>query len=162
MHTIFFISFVLSCTCFGCYLHPSSGAQQSTSNWTCIKYIQSGAKRTHFYKNTTTHLKNIRSFYYPFQKHVFFFTTHFRNMRSFLLPISKTCVLFYYPFQKTCFFFLCHLCILPRCTDPQTSNLTVCVSFITDTSHDKVSCFDNASCMATVNHNFSITYSSNN
>jgi hypothetical protein len=54
----------------------------------------------------TTHLKNMRSFCYPFQKHVFF-----------LLPISKTCCLFtahfknmlsfYYPFQKHLFF--CYL-----------------------------------------------------
>jgi hypothetical protein len=27
MYTVFFISFVVSSTFFGCYLHPSSGAQ---------------------------------------------------------------------------------------------------------------------------------------
>jgi hypothetical protein len=27
MYAVFFIYFVVSCTCFGCYLHPSSGAQ---------------------------------------------------------------------------------------------------------------------------------------
>jgi hypothetical protein len=27
MYTVFFISLVGSCKCFGCYLHPSSGAQ---------------------------------------------------------------------------------------------------------------------------------------
>jgi hypothetical protein len=27
MYTVFFISFIISSTCFGCYLHPSSGAQ---------------------------------------------------------------------------------------------------------------------------------------
>jgi hypothetical protein len=33
MYTVFFISFVVSCTCFGCYLQPSSGAQlQRTAN----------------------------------------------------------------------------------------------------------------------------------
>jgi hypothetical protein len=27
MYIVFFISFIVSSTCFGCYLHPSSGAQ---------------------------------------------------------------------------------------------------------------------------------------
>jgi hypothetical protein len=27
MYAVFFISFVVSSTCFGCYLHPSSGEQ---------------------------------------------------------------------------------------------------------------------------------------
>jgi hypothetical protein len=32
MYTVFFIAFAVSSTCFGCYLHPSSGAQlQSTA-----------------------------------------------------------------------------------------------------------------------------------
>jgi hypothetical protein len=70
----------------------------------------------------SAHFKNVRSFYYPFQKHVLFlppisktcvlFTTHFKNMRSsycqfkkhafFLLPISKTRVLFA-PLCTRCF-----------------------------------------------------------
>jgi hypothetical protein len=36
MYTIFFISFVVSFTCFGCYLHPSSGAQLQRTAIGCV------------------------------------------------------------------------------------------------------------------------------
>jgi hypothetical protein len=36
MYTIFFISFVVSSTCFGCYLHPSPGAQLQRTAIGCV------------------------------------------------------------------------------------------------------------------------------
>jgi hypothetical protein len=36
MYTVFFISFVVSSTCFGCYLHPSSGAQLQRTATGCV------------------------------------------------------------------------------------------------------------------------------
>jgi hypothetical protein len=36
MYIVFFISFVVSSTCFGCYLHPSSGAQLQRTAIGCV------------------------------------------------------------------------------------------------------------------------------
>jgi hypothetical protein len=36
MYTVFFVSFVLSSTCFRCYLHPSSGAQLPRTVIGCV------------------------------------------------------------------------------------------------------------------------------
>jgi hypothetical protein len=36
MYTVFFISFVVSSTCFGCYLHPSSGVQLQRTAIGCV------------------------------------------------------------------------------------------------------------------------------
>jgi hypothetical protein len=39
---VFFISLIVSSTCFGCYLHPSSGAQQQrTAIGVCVCRTQS-------------------------------------------------------------------------------------------------------------------------
>jgi hypothetical protein len=68
-------------------------------------FIQSGAKITHGFSNTTTHLKNMHSFYYPFKNmHSFYYPF---KKHVFLLPISKTCVLFNTHF-KNMRSFLCH------------------------------------------------------
>jgi hypothetical protein len=42
MYTIFFISFVFSSTCFGCYLHPSSGAQLQHTTIVCVSVEHRG------------------------------------------------------------------------------------------------------------------------
>jgi hypothetical protein len=36
MYTVFCISFVISSTCFGCYLHPSSGTQLPCTAIGCV------------------------------------------------------------------------------------------------------------------------------
>jgi hypothetical protein len=42
MYTLFFISFVVSSTCFGCYLHPSSGAQLQRTAIGCVSVENRG------------------------------------------------------------------------------------------------------------------------
>jgi hypothetical protein len=42
MYTVFFISFVFSSTCFGCYLHPSSGAQLPRTAIGCVSVENRG------------------------------------------------------------------------------------------------------------------------
>jgi hypothetical protein len=40
VHFMYFSFFILSCMCFGCYMHPSSGAQlQHTAIGVCTKTI---------------------------------------------------------------------------------------------------------------------------
>jgi hypothetical protein len=37
LDVLFYVFFILSCTCFGCYMHPSSGVQlQRTAIGVCI------------------------------------------------------------------------------------------------------------------------------
>jgi hypothetical protein len=42
MYTVFFISFVVSSTCFVCYLHPSSGAQLQRTAIGCVSVENRG------------------------------------------------------------------------------------------------------------------------
>jgi hypothetical protein len=42
MYTVFFISFVVSTTCFGCYLYPSSAAQLPRTAIDCVSVENRG------------------------------------------------------------------------------------------------------------------------
>jgi hypothetical protein len=58
MYTVFFISFVVSSTCFGRYLHPSSGAQLQR---TAIDFVWFGVllHYTRYWFGTALHLSTV-------------------------------------------------------------------------------------------------------